>query len=113
MALLKVRPARRLERRDLLADYNGGPPPLPPREWAKLSHASVAPVVAELPHDPRAAEDAGQSVIVLDRDRVELVIVAPRASDGQPEERLAGRVDDLVDHLEPQAVGIRLLIEPG
>ena len=42
-------------------------------------------------------EDAVQGVVVLDRDRVELVIVATRAGDGQAEEGLGRRVDALID----------------
>ena len=42
-------------------------------------------------------EDAVQGVVVLDRDRVELVVVAARAGDGQAEEGLGRRVDALVD----------------
>ena len=38
---------------------------------------------------PRALEVAGQGVVVLGRDRVELVVVAAGAGDGQAEERLA------------------------
>ena len=42
-------------------------------------------------------EDAVQRVVVLDRDRIELVIVTARAGDGQAEEGLGRRVDALVD----------------
>ena len=38
-----------------------------------------------------------QGIVVLDRDRVELVVVAARAGDGQAEEGLGGGVDALVD----------------
>ena len=42
-------------------------------------------------------EDAVQGIVVLDRDRVELVVMAARAGDGQAEEGLGRRVDALID----------------
>ena len=45
----------------------------------------------------RAGEDAVEGVILLARDRVELVVVAPAAGDRQAEDRLAQRVDRVLD----------------
>ena len=45
----------------------------------------------------RAGEDAVEGVIVLARDRVELVVVAAGAGDRQAEDRLAQRVDRVLD----------------
>ena len=46
-----------------------------------------------------AREDAVQRVVILRRDRVELVVVAARARDGQAEETFGHRVDAVVDHV--------------
>ena len=48
-------------------------------------------------HRLRAFEDAGKRVVVGLGDRIELVIVATGTAERQPHERLAGRVDLLVD----------------
>ena len=48
----------------------------------------------------RAGEDAGERVVVAGRDRVELVVVAPGATDGQTEEPARGDVHLVVHHLE-------------
>ena len=45
----------------------------------------------------RAGEDAVQRVVVGGRNRIELVIVAARAGDRQPEERLRRDIDPIVD----------------
>ena len=42
-------------------------------------------------------EDTVQGVVILDRDRIELVIVAARAGDGQAQEGLGRGVDALID----------------
>ena len=57
-----------------------------------VTRAIPAPVV----EGPRAREDARQRVVVGREDRIELVVVAPGAGDGQPEKRLGRRVDLLV-----------------
>ena len=43
-----------------------------------------------------AGEHAGQGVVVVRRDRVELVVVAAGAGDGQAEQAAADRVDAVV-----------------
>ena len=54
------------------------------------------------------AEDRGlQGVVIALADRIELVIVAARAADGQPQRPLPNRVDHIVEILEP-AIGIVL-----
>ena len=58
----------------------------------------------------RAGEDAVERVIVLGRDRVELVVVAAGAGDGQAEQAAGDDVDPVVDDLvlvveEPPADG--------
>ena len=57
-----------------------------------------------------AAEDAGQGVVVLLRDRVELVVVAAGAGDREPEERLRRRVDLLVDHVHLELPAVALVV---
>ena len=59
-------------------------------------------------HRVGALEDAGHRVIALRRDRVELVVMTPRAADAQPHERLADRVDLLVDDIQLHFAWIRL-----
>src|SRR5207248_1401176 len=44
----------------------------------------------------RAGEDAGQGVVILRRDRIELVIVTASAGDRQAEKRAAERVNTLL-----------------
>src|SRR5262249_16703181 len=48
---------------------------------------------------PAAVEDAGQGVVVLLRERVELVVVAAGAGEGQPQETAADRVDLVIDDI--------------
>ena len=57
-----------------------------------------------------AEKDAGQGVVIFLRDRIELVIVAAGAGDGQRLKGLEGHVDLLVGevHLELPAVGTKL-----
>ena len=47
----------------------------------------------------RAVEDAGEGVVVLLRDRVELVVVAAGTAEREAEERLAHGVDLVVHHV--------------
>ncbi len=61
-------------------------------------------------HHLRAREHAGQSVVVLARDRIELVIVAARARDRQPEKGARDGIHAVLPfvrhHFEPAAVVI-------
>ena len=59
-------------------------------------------------HRVGALEDAGHRVVALRRDRVELVVMTPRTADAQPHERLADRVDLLVDDVQLHLARIRL-----
>ena len=62
---------------------------------------------------PRAVEDAGQGVVVGRRDRVELVVVAAGAAERQAQERLADRVDLLVDDVHLAASACRARPAPS
>ena len=53
----------------------------------------------------RAGEDAMQRIVIGLRNRIELVIVAARARNGETEERFRGYVDAVVDHV------IRIAVE--
>ena len=55
-----------------------------------------------------AVEDAVQRVVVVHRDRIELVIVTPRTTETQPEHRLA----QIVDRVPNSQVVIVLRVEP-
>ena len=57
----------------------------------------------------RVFENARQRVIIARRDRVELVIVAARAADGLPEERLANRVELFVHDIHDELLLVLLL----
>ena len=59
-------------------------------------------------HGPSAFEDPGQSIVVRRLDRIELVVVASRAAQRQPENRAAHRVDLLVDDVHPHLGFVRL-----
>ena len=62
-------------------------------------HRVLGPLGAEVLEDVRAVEDAGEGVVVLLRDRVELVVVAAGTAEREAEERLAHGVDLVVDHV--------------
>ena len=61
---------------------------------------------------PGTAEVAGQGVIVLGRDRVELVVVAAGAGDRQAEERLRQHVDLVVDATHPLLAHVHRRVRP-
>ena len=65
-------------------------------------------------HRPRTLEDAGQAVVVGGGDRVELVVVTPRTSQRQPQERPAHGIDLLIHevHLHLRRVGLRQHLRP-
>ena len=50
----------------------------------------------------RAAKDAGQCIIIISGNRVELVVVTARAAERHTEKRSANRLDLLVHHFHPQ-----------
>ena len=68
---------------------------------------------AQVPIDLRAGEDAGQRIVILREDRIELVIVAARAGDRQAHEGLGGCVDLLVDDVIDGLHSILLRQRPG
>ena len=47
----------------------------------------------------RTVKDAGQRVVVVGRNRIELVIVTSRTSKRQSEKRFADSVDVVIDHV--------------
>ena len=64
----------------------------------------------------RAAEDAGEGVVVALGDRVHLVVVAAGAGDREPEEGARGRLDLLVDDVQhelPAVLGVVGLAAEG
>ena len=58
----------------------------------------------------RAAEDAGQRVVIASRDRIELVVVAASTTDRHAEQRLAERVKLLVHDVEFQRQLVLLFV---
>ncbi len=62
-------------------------------------HHVLGPLGTQVFEDVSAVEDAGEGVIVLLRDRVELVVVTAGATERQAEERLAHGVDLVVHHV--------------
>jgi hypothetical protein len=77
---------------------------LPLRDRGVAGEFAIEPLrhVAEFAERLRAAEDAGQRVVVALADRVELVVVAARTAERQAEERAADEVDLFVDRVEHQ-----------
>ena len=57
----------------------------------------------------RAAQDAGQRIVISRRHRIELVVVAARAGDGQPEERPPDDFNLLVNHVHAEQLALGLL----
>ena len=53
----------------------------------------------------RAVENPVKRIVIGRWNRIELVVVAARASDRQPQERLADVVDRILEHDVPQVVG--------
>ena len=62
----------------------------------------IAPIEQIAVNRLGARQDARERVVVAGGDRVELVVVTPRAADRQSEKGLADRVDLLVDHIDQQ-----------
>ncbi len=62
-------------------------------------HHILGPLGTKVFQDVRAVEDAGEGVVVLLRDRVELVVVAAGTTEREAEERLAHGVDLVVHHV--------------
>ena len=60
----------------------------------------------------RGVKDPRQAVVILRRDRIELVIVAARARDGQAHERPAGEVDLVVDDVADELFLVRVAAAP-
>ena len=50
----------------------------------------------------RAAKDAGQRIIIISGNRVELVVVTARATERHTEERAANRLDLLIHNFHSQ-----------
>ena len=57
----------------------------------ELGLLAVAAAALRAVHGAGAGEDAGEGVVILHPDRIELVIVATRAADGEPEEQRVKR----------------------
>ena len=68
--------------------------------------------IAAVAHRRHIHEERQQAVIVPLRDRVDLVIVAASAVDGQPEERLAGRGDEIVEPVVTRLEPVGRLVVP-
>ena len=79
-------------------------------EVARVEAGPQAEAVAQL----GTAEDAGHGVIILGRNRIELVIVAARAADAQGQHRARRHVDHLIGdvHGEELAVGLVEIVRP-
>ena len=60
-------------------------------------------------HRARAAENAGQRVIVARGNRVKLVIVARGAAERLGQQRLADRIQLLINHVHAQLLFVLLL----
>ena len=57
-------------------------------------------------HGPRALEDPGQCVVVGCRNRIDLVVVAPGATEGHPQECFADGIHLLIDDVHLQFDGV-------
>ena len=81
-----------------------------PGDLAGASPASAGVLLAVTVDVPQEAQ---QRVVVGLRERVELVVVAARASDGQPEEGHAGGAEHVVEVVELRGGGVVGLVVPG
>ena len=73
----------------------------------------LAALGAQFLQNARAVEDAGQRVVVGLRDRIELVVVAAGTAERQAQERLADRVDLVVDHVADHLLLVGVAAVPG
>ena len=51
-------------------------------------------------------KDTRKSIVVLDGNRVELMVMAPRAPQSHPHEGAAGRIKLLINNIPPHLVGV-------
>jgi hypothetical protein len=60
-----------------------------------------------------AVENAGQRVVIVVRNRIEFMIVAAGATEGEAQERLAHRVDLVIDHVADHLLLVSVVSVPG
>ena len=79
----------------------------------QLRGAQVAEAAVRAVQGLGAAEDARHRVVVLDRDRIELVVVAAGAGQGHAEHPARDRVDLLVDHVDRELDRVARVVTLG
>ena len=80
------------------------------RRYGQRHIHPASDIIRVIKQRPCARENPRHRVIIPLRDRVELVVMAPRTAHRLPEHGLPNRIELLVNHVEPQLLLVLLLV---